>query len=54
MLWLGYLLTEEAQEIMYTEHFGDLPLHRDAFKDTIKTHSALKPVESILKNGGDR
>ncbi|MBR7039315.1 MAG: hypothetical protein IKI21_08720 [Oscillospiraceae bacterium] len=54
MLWIGYLLTEEAQEIMFVEHAGDLPLHEKALNDAISAHSGLDPVRSILKNGGVR
>jgi hypothetical protein len=47
MLWLQYLLTEEAQEILFVEHYGDLPLHSDAFSQALEIHSELSAVSDI-------
>lgn len=44
MLWLRYLLTEEAQHILFVEHFGALPLEKTAFSQTVQAHSALAVI----------
>lgn len=46
MLWLQYLLTEEAQQILFVEHYGILPLHKNAFSSAVEVHSEL----AALKN----
>ena len=45
MLWLQYLLTQEAQEILFVEHYSVLPLYESAFGDCVASHSALSSVE---------
>ncbi|MDE6657862.1 MAG: hypothetical protein K2J88_04690 [Oscillospiraceae bacterium] len=47
MLWIGYLLSEEAQKILFTEHFGNLPLHESAFEMTISQHQGLAIFSEI-------
>lgn len=44
MLWLRYLLTEEAQHILFVEHFGALPLEKNTFAQAVQTHDALKAI----------
>lgn len=46
MLWLQYLLTEEAQQVLFVEHYGDLPLHRSAFEHAAATHTELAVLGS--------
>lgn len=47
MLWLQYLLTEEAQQILFVENYGDLPLHRSAFKSAVSVHSGMTSLKGI-------
>ncbi len=53
MLWLQYLLTEEAQGILFAENFGVLPLHEQAFDYVVSQHevfegfSEMKPQFTI-------
>ncbi len=49
MLWLQYLLTEEAQTILFAENgaVGILPLHRDAFAYTVEQHSDLAVIGEL-------
>ncbi len=52
MLWIAYLLSEEAQNILFTEHYGNLPLHQSAFDRTVSSHQAfysLKDIRSALE-----
>ncbi|MDE5564655.1 MAG: hypothetical protein K2I93_05830, partial [Oscillospiraceae bacterium] len=48
MLWLRYLLTEEAQQILFVEHYSDLPLHKAVLPHTLENHKALQAVGSVL------
>ncbi|MBQ8928556.1 MAG: hypothetical protein IJ055_09850 [Oscillospiraceae bacterium] len=47
MLWLQYLLTQEAQEILFVEHYSALPLYESAFEDAVAAHSALSAAGSV-------
>ena len=47
MLWLQYLLTEEAQQIMFVENYGDLPLHEAAFHSAVKVHSGMRQINEL-------
>ncbi len=47
MLWLQYLLTEEAQQIMFVENYGDLPLHQAAFKSAVNAHSSMRSLKGM-------
>ena len=47
MLWLQYLLTEEAQQILFVENYSDLPLHRSAFKSAVNAHSSMAPLKEV-------
>ena len=47
MLWLQYLLTEEAQQILFVENYSDLPLHRSAFKSAVNAHSSMAPLKDV-------
>ncbi len=47
MLWLQYLLTEEAQNILFVEHYGTLPLHISALQAAEDLHSELKPLKQV-------
>ncbi|MDE5736998.1 MAG: hypothetical protein K2H93_01380, partial [Oscillospiraceae bacterium] len=47
MLWIGYLLSEEAQKILFTEHFGNLPLQESAFEMTVNQHQELAILTEI-------
>ena len=51
MLWLQYLLTEEAQQIMFVEHYSDLPLHKKAITSAAKTHKELADVANAITAG---
>lgn len=44
MLWIQYLLTEEAQQILFVEHYSDLPLHRKALDSAANTHKELAAI----------
>lgn len=48
MLWIQYLLTEEAQQIMFAEYYSALPMHSDVLPQTIENHDALSVVGRIL------
>ncbi len=41
MLWLQYLLTEEAQETLYAERTGMFPVHSAAFEEVVSRDSEL-------------
>lgn len=41
MLWIDYLLSEEAQKILFAENFGNLPLHESALEMVITQHQEL-------------
>ncbi len=47
LLWLQYLLTEEAQQILFVENYGDLPLHQSAFSSAVSVHTAMKPLRGL-------
>ena len=47
MLWLQYLLTEEAQQILFVENYSDLPLHRSAFKSAVNAHSSMASLKDV-------
>ncbi len=47
MLWLQYLLTEEAQQIMFAEYYSALPLHSEVLPQTIENHDALSVIGDI-------
>ncbi len=47
MLWLQYLLTEEAQQIMFAEYYSALPMHSNVLPQTIGNHEALRMIEDI-------
>ncbi len=47
MLWLQYLLTEEAQQIMFAEYYSALPMHSDVLAQTIENHDALSVIGKI-------
>ena len=51
MLWLQYLLTEEAQQILFVEHYSDLPLHRKAVASAAQTHKELAGVADAITAG---
>lgn len=41
MLWLQYLMSEEAQQVLFVEHYGVLPLHETAFASAVAAHQEL-------------
>lgn len=47
MLWIQYLLTEEAQQIMFAENYSVLPVHRDVLQQTLDNHQALSVISEI-------
>ncbi len=47
MLWIQYLLTEEAQHIMFAEYYSALPMHENVLKQTIENHDALGFIADI-------
>lgn len=47
MLWLHYLLTEEAQHILFVEHYSALPLEENTFEQTIAVHKELQIAGEI-------
>ena len=49
MLWIEYLLSEEAQTILFAEHYGELPLHESAFDTAVSQHREFRRLE-ILKS----
>lgn len=44
MLWLQYLLTEEAQQILFAENYSILPMHNKVLPQTVENHDALSFV----------
>jgi len=38
MFWIEYLLSEEAQSILFAEHYGRFPLHEKAFDNAVMHH----------------
>lgn len=62
MLWIQYLLTEEAQHIMFAEYYSALPMHEYVLQQTIENHDALGFITDIqqeidtaaLQQGGAR
>ncbi len=50
MLWVQYLLTEEAQQIMFAENYSILPIHQKVVPQTIENHDALGVIDDILQN----
>ena len=51
MLWLQYLLTEEAQQILFVEHYSDLPLHKKALQSAAEKHRELDVVTKAVAAG---
>ena len=51
MLWLQYLLTEEAQQIMFVEHYSDLPLHKKAVASAAENHKELANIANAITAG---
>ena len=52
MLWIEYLLSEEAQTILFAEHYGDLPVHKQAFDRAVRQHQeyyTLKELKPVLE-----
>ena len=52
MLWTEYLLSGEAQNILFAEHYGDLPVHRQAFDKAVSQHQeyyALQEIKPVLE-----
>lgn len=49
-LWIGYLLSEEAQQILFTEHFYHFPLHEHAFEMMVSQHQGLAVLSEIREN----
>ncbi len=47
MLWISYLLSEEAQSILFAEHYGELPLHEQAFSHAITIHKSFAVLDEI-------
>ena len=47
VLWIGYLLSEQAQKILYTEHYGNFPLHKSALSQTFSQHQALSIIADL-------
>lgn len=47
MLWIEYLLSEEAQMILFAEHYGDLPLHESAFDTAVSQHQEFRILEAV-------
>lgn len=47
MLWLQYLLTEEAQQILFVENYGDLPLHQSAFSSAVSIHTGMTALKGL-------
>lgn len=47
MLWLQYLLTEEAQTILFVENASALPLHEKAVAKAMTTHQALQILSGL-------
>ncbi len=47
MLWLQYLLTEEAQSILFVENYGILPLHETAFDAAVGQHSTYAVLSDL-------
>jgi hypothetical protein len=52
MLWIQYLLTEEAQQILFVEHYSDLPLHKKALDSAAGTHKELAVLNKAVGGKG--
>ncbi|MDE7121423.1 MAG: hypothetical protein K2O42_04605 [Oscillospiraceae bacterium] len=53
VLWIGYLLSEQAQQILYTEHYGNFPVQKSALSETFSQHQALSVVADLASARGD-
>lgn len=47
-LWVEYLLSEEAQTILFAEHYGELPLHKQAFHRAVDQHQEFYALKEIF------
>ena len=47
MLWLQYLLTEEAQTILFVENYNALPLHENAIAKAFNAHQSLQVLSGL-------
>ena len=52
-LWIGYLLSEQAQQILYTEHYGNFPVQKSALSETFSRHQALSVIADLASARGD-
>lgn len=52
-LWIGYLLSEQAQGILYTEHYGNFPVQKTALAGTFSQHQALSIIADLAVARGD-
>ncbi len=53
MLWIEYLLSEQAQTVLFSEHYSSsLPLHKKVFDRTISQHQELKSLKEIRNTLG--
>lgn len=50
MLWLQYLLTEEAQEVLFSYRSGMFPIHRGAFSEVTAQHSEFEVFETLMQD----
>ncbi|MDE6730722.1 MAG: hypothetical protein K2J71_08100 [Oscillospiraceae bacterium] len=47
VLWIGYLLSEQAQQILYTEHYGNFPVQKSALAETLSRHQAFSVIADL-------
>ena len=48
-LWIEYLLSEEAQGILFAEHYGELPLHKQAFSRAVSQHQEFYSLKEVFE-----
>ena len=47
MLWIEYLLSEQAQTILFSAHYGNFPVHQKAFSTALAEHQEYKKLKSM-------
>lgn len=53
ILWIGYLLSGQAQRILYTEHYGNFPVQKSALSETFSRHQAFSIIADLAAARGD-
>lgn len=48
MLWIHYLLSDEAQQLMFVDHYSGLPLRQATYQQTAQNHAELAIAADLL------